>query len=188
MRWILVILLAYVALLLQISLVNLITVNTASVGTIKPDLALTVALFFALYGRTLPDVMIAAWILGLGLDLTHTGGAGTTTAVGPMAVAYALSAALVYQIREAFFREWVLTHMLLGLLMCLTAHMIWISWQSVRASDTMSWPAYGELVIEALLLSVYTALLAPVVHFALSPLRRLAIPASVGRSGRQSRA
>lgn len=188
MRWILVILLAYGALLLQISLVGLITFDTESVGAIRPDLLAVVAVFLALHGRGLVDVMIAAWILGLGVDLTVTGGTGTTTVVGPMPVAYALAGGLIYQIREAFFREWFLTKLILTLLFCLVSHGIWITWQSLAARDTMSWTAYGDLIVQMLLLSLYSALLAPFVHLVLQPLRRVVVPASSQRSARSARA
>ncbi|MFP4354590.1 MAG: hypothetical protein ACLFUJ_05640 [Phycisphaerae bacterium] len=188
MRWILVILLAYAALLLQISLVGLMTIDTESVGAIRPDLLAVVAVFLALNGRGLTDVMIAGWILGLGVDLTVTGGTGTTTVVGPMPIAYSLAAGLIFQIREAFFREWFLTKLILTLLFCLLSHGIWITWQSLAASEVMNWSAYGDLIVQMLLLSLYSALVAPLVQLLLGPLRKVIVPAGPGRSSRHQRA
>jgi cell shape-determining protein MreD len=184
-RWIFIILLAYAAVLLQTTLVGMVTFNTEALGAIGPDMVAIVAVFLAMHGRQLADVMIAAWLLGMGLDLTVSGGFGSTTVVGPMGIGYALAAAAIYQIREVLFRDWLVTQAVLTLLFCLLAHGLWLVWQSL-AAQAVTWGAFGELLLQALLVSIYSALLAPIGHLMLRPLRSVLIAPGQQRSGRRA--
>ncbi len=186
MRWILVILLAYAVLLLQTTVVQWIILDTEALGAIGVDLAAIVAVFLALHGRSTSDVMIAGWIFGLGVDLTVSGGFGSTTVVGPMPIGYALAAAAIFQIRELLFRDWFVTQAILTLLFCLMAHGVWILWQSLATTQPFSLALLGELALQGLLLSIYTALLAPLGHFVMRFFRGALIPASGARTSRKA--
>jgi hypothetical protein len=186
MRWIFVIILAYVVLLLQTTVVGLITLNTETLGAIGPDLAAVAAVFLALHGRSVADVMIAAWVLGIALDLNVSGGFANSTVVGPMALGYCLGTAAVFHIRELLFRDWFVTQIVLTFLFCIVAHGTWILWQALSVQESLSWSLLGELALQGLLLSFYTALLAPVGHFVMRPLRGILIPSHPSRGRRAS--
>lgn len=184
MRWVPFAILGYLVLLAQTSVVRILTFEAGSLGAVGPDLVAVVALFAALNARSWQDAMLAAWCLGLGVDLTTSGGTGGVTVVGPMAVGYALAALAVNRMREAFFREWLVTQALTGLLFCLLAHGLWVTWQSLLAGDNMTWARYGHLLVQAGLLSAYTAALAPVVHLVLNRVSGWLVPTSAGRAAR----
>jgi hypothetical protein len=103
-----------------------------------------------------------------------------------MAIGYCLAAAAVFQIRELLFRDWIVTQIVLTLLFCISAHGIWIFWQALSVQESLSWALLGELAMQGLLLSVYSALLAPVVHFVLRPLRGILIPSHPSRTSRRA--
>ena len=185
MRWIPFIILTYFILLLQTSVVGLISFSFGSVGTVEPDLLAIVAVFVALSARNGVDVMLAAWALGLAADLTTGGGAGAATALGPMSLAYMLGAGAVFKVREAFFRDRPFTKGMLVLTFCLLAHPTWVTLQTLRASGAMGWSDYGKLLVQALMLSLYTAVLSPFVFVVLSKLSGWILPPQ-GRGLRRS--
>jgi rod shape-determining protein MreD len=184
MRWVPFAILAYVVILLQASLAQLLTFELAWAGRVGPDLVATIAVFAALHARNWTDVMLMAWILGLGMDLTSAGGPWGVPVVGPMAVAYALSALLVFRVREAFFRDRLLTAAVFGLLFCLPAHGVWVTWQSLLGAAEMTWGGYARALVQAALLALYTAALTPLVQLALRRCRRWFLPALAGRTTR----
>lgn len=180
MRWIPFILVAYVVILLQSSLGRMLTF-VFQIGAIGPDLAASLAVFVALRARSGLDAMLAAWVLGLALDLATGGGPGSSTVVGPMSLAYALTAGMVFRIREALFRERALTQATVTLLFCLISHGLWVTMQSVRLGE-IGWHDYMGLLGQVALVSIYTALLAPLMHYLLSRVERLiVVPATRGR-------
>ena len=79
MRWIVVIILAYLALAAQNVLGILVCIRTESMGRIAPDIIAAAAVFFALSVRNVQDVTIACWVLGIGLDLATQ----YASAIGP---------------------------------------------------------------------------------------------------------
>jgi len=169
MRWAPFMILAAVLLLVQTTLARVLVFVVAPVGPVGPDLLAIAALFFALRARSGADAILAAWVLGFGLDLAAAGGTGSTTAVGPMAVAYALAAWLAFSIREAFFRERLTAQVFLALLCCSLAHLVWVTAQSLLAG---SWSSYGRLLLQAACLSAYTAVLTPLGLAGLTRLQR----------------
>ena len=185
MRWITLIILAYVVLLLQTTVARLLTLSTAWLGNIGPDLVAILAVFIALHARSGVEVMLAAWGLGLALDLTSAGGVGVATAVGPMSITYALAAGAVYRFREAFFRERILPQVLLALTFCLLAHGGWVTLQCVLAYPAVTLAGYERLLLQALLLAAYTAVLAPLGHRALGRCRTWIVNAPVRGPGRR---
>lgn len=184
MRWIPFIILAYLLVLVQTTVGKVLTFTSFSIGTVGPDLPALVAVFVALHVRSRADVMLAAWLLGLGLDLTAGGGPGGSAAIGPMPIAYALAAACLYQVREAFFRERALTQGLLAMGFCILAHGTWVTLQSLLAIRAMTWSAYGRVLMQAAALAVYTAALMPLAHWGLWRYQRWFITPPAGRRRR----
>jgi len=167
MRWIAFLILTYAVLLLQTSLVQFGSFLAGSAGSVQPDLLALVAAFVAMFARNNLDAMLAAWVLGLAMDLTTGGGGVHGSAVGVMPVAYALAAGAVYRLREVFFREKASTRVVLTLLFCLVAHGLWVALQSLLSWRYMTWGAYGRTMVQATLVSLYTAALAPLAHWLL---------------------
>lgn len=185
MRWILFAILAYLSLLAQTTLGSLLVIHSQSIGAIMPDILAIVAVFFALALRNGVDVAIVCWILGLGLDLTSAGGAPDLSVVGPMPLAYAAAGYIVYKLREAFFRDKASSQMILAMVFCLLAHGLWILIQSLIAIRSVTFAMFGQMLLQALLLGVYSALLAPPIHAMLRRSERWFITAAGGRGGRE---
>ena len=183
MRWIFFIILTFAAVLIQISVGGLLRFRGFGVGSIGPDLLAMIAVFLAMYVRSGADAMLAAWVLGLAIDLTAAGGPGGETALGPMPLAYAAAAAAIYHMRGAFFRERILAQMFLAFSFCILAHGLWVTLQAVLAYRYVTWAAYGQVLLQALALSIYTAVLMPLGHMALSRVQGLFMAAS-GRGRR----
>ncbi len=158
-----------------------------SPGTIAPDLLAGVAVFVALYVRRPIDAVIAACVLGFALDLTTTGAGGLAGVIGPMPIAYVLGTAALVAVREAFFAERISTRMLLTLAFCLFAHWFWVTLQSLLAHEVSSWSEYGRMLMQVIGVSVYSALLAPVIMWLLDKVRGwiLAAPISLSRRSRR---
>jgi rod shape-determining protein MreD len=187
MRWIPILLLAYVLVLLQATVGDVLTWTGAPIGAIGPDLLAVAAVFLALYAPTLADAMLAGWVLGLALDLSTAGSPAGATAVGPMALGYAFAAAIIFQMREAVFRERKTTQMLLALLFCGVSHGLWITLQSLLSWGEVSWSGYGRLWAQAGALAAYTALLMPLGYAGLKRLRRWFVSLPAGRRVRMGR-
>lgn len=177
-RWIPFAILAYAAMVAQTSVAHLVTFSAGSAGTISPDLLAMTAVFVAMYARAELDVMLAAWGLGLAMDLT------TAQAVGVMPLMYALAAAFVFRLREAVFRERILTQVVLAMLFCLPAHGLWVTVQAALAWRDTTWGDWGRSLLQAVLIASYTAALMPLVHWALAKLQPLFLAAPAGRGRR----
>lgn len=185
MRWIPFVILAWLLVIVQTTLGRVLTLSGTPIGSIGPDLLAIVAVFVALQARSGQDAALAGWVLGLALDLTAAGGVASPTVIGPMPIAYALASGLIYWLREAVFRERALIQALLAALFCLVAHGIWVTAQSLRAAGQMTWSAYGEVLVQAVALAVYTALLTPLGYWALRRVRRVFMTGPSGRSRRR---
>ena len=184
MRWIAFIILTFLCVLIQMTVGGLLRFRGFGIGSIGPDLLAIVAVFVAMYARSRVDAMLAAWVLGLAIDLTAAGGPGGGTALGPMAIAYALAADGIFRVRGAFFRERVLAQAVLAFGFCIAAHTAWVTIQSLISYRHVTWSAYGEMLLQALALSAYTAVLMPLGHMALIRGQRLLMAAAPGRSRR----
>jgi len=161
MRWIFFLILAYVALVAQTTVGGLLVIHTAWAGPVAPDVVAMVAVFVAMALRNGTDAGLACWILGLGLDLAS--GPGATTVVGPMALAYGLGGLMVFQLREMFFRDKILSQVVMTLLFAVATHAIWVTLQALVAR-AFTWSEYGQMLLQAVLLGAYTAALAPLLH------------------------
>ena len=162
MRWTVFLVLVCLTLVVQTSLVQWLTFSAGSAGTVQPDLLALTAVFVALFARAGLDAMLAAWALGLAADLT------TQAAVGVMPVAYALAAGAVFRLRDAFFRDRISTRFILTLVFCLLAHPLWVTAQAAIDWRRNTWGGYGLTLLQAVLLSLYTAVLAPPLHWLLA--------------------
>ncbi len=185
MRWIPLLILAYLVVLVQTTLVRFVTFTTPTLGSIGPDLTALVAVFVAFYARGAAETMLAAWCLGLAVDLTAAGGVAGATVVGPMAIAYSLAGGLLYRIREAFFRERALTQAMLAWAFCLLTHGLWVTAQTFQAGENVSLSAYGRTLGQAAAVATYSAALMPLVHAALNPCRRWFLVAPAGPGTRR---
>jgi len=187
MRWIPFIILVYVVVLFQTTLGRVLVFSTTAAGTIGPDLTALLAVFVAFYVRGWADAMLAGWALGLAVDLTTVGGIGSGTVVGPMAIAYALAAGILFRIREAFFRERALTQALLAGGFCLLAHAAWVTMQSLLTPGGVSWSGYGQTLLQAVGLAGYSGALMPLAHYLLTKCQRWILTAPVGPGTRPRR-
>ncbi|MCD6303841.1 MAG: hypothetical protein J7M21_02640, partial [Planctomycetes bacterium] len=80
MRWIPFVILVYVVVLLQATVGHILLLSPRGLGAVGPDVAALVAVFIAFYARSGTDAMLAAWALGLAVDLTTAGGLGSAKA------------------------------------------------------------------------------------------------------------
>lgn len=176
MRWIYFILLVLVVLLLQTTVGQVLWFRT-SLGWIGPVFPATVAVFVALYARSATDAALAGWALGFGLDLTLSGGG-----MGLPALLYALAAAGIFHIREAFFRERVVTQMFLGFIFCVFVHELWVTYNVLVLAPAGG--GLGQMALQALGLSAYTAVLTPLIFVPLRRIERLIVSAPSGRDRR----
>ncbi len=188
MKWVPFIILTYLVMLAQCTVGGLLTFSVKAIGTVGPDLLAIVAVFMALHVRSGFHAALAGWVLGLAVDLTTVSAAGGVTAVGPMPIAFAVAAALIFQIREAFFFERPAPQVFLALIFCLVAHGIWVTFQAVLAFRDVSWEGYGQTLLQAVALAIYTAVLMPLGHPGLRWLRKWLISMPTGRRHRRSAA
>ena len=182
MRWVPFAILTCLLIVVQTTVGRILTFNSSAIGTIGPDLLAIAAVFVALHVRAELDAVIAAWMLGLMLDLAAAGGTGSTTVVGPMPIAYALAAWTIFRIREAFFRERMSSRAFLSLLFCALSHGVWVTVQSLFAGGTATWAGYGSLLLQAAGLALYTAVLTPLGFWGLLRIRKWIFFASPGRT------
>ena len=184
MRWLSLAILAYALLLLQTTVGSLLTFRAGALGPVGPDLLALVATFVALNVRSGLDAMLAAWMLGLGLDLMTGAGPSVSSVTGPMPLAYALAGGLVYQVREAFFRERLVTQALLAAGFCLAAHAMWLVLQWLLCARAAG-VGLGRPLLAAVAVAAYTGALMPGASFVLKRMRRMLIvappPAGPGR-------
>ncbi|MFP4105289.1 MAG: hypothetical protein ACLFVU_04275 [Phycisphaerae bacterium] len=185
MRWILFIILAYLFVVFQSSLGGVFAFFDTPVGTIGPDFVAILAMFVTLRARSRVDVLLAAWILGMAVDITTAGGPGGLTVIGPMALGYLTSASLLYLVREAVFQERPIAQAFLSLLFVLVAHGVWVSLQSIVAWSQVSWGDYGQMLLRAVGVAVYSGIVGPLVLFGLSAIKTWFIPAPSSRRQRR---
>jgi hypothetical protein len=161
MRWIPFAILAWVMIVLQTTVAQVLTTDRLAIGTVGPDLLASLAVFAALYAQRQTDALVAAWLLGTILDLATAGGPAGGSVVGPMAIGYVLGAKAVFSVRGAFFRDRLPTRALMGLMFCLVAHWFWVTAQSILSWGQTPWAEYWRMIVQAVLISAYSALLAP---------------------------
>ena len=160
-RWIIFVIVAYAAVVVQTTVGGLLVIHTARAGPVGPDFLAMLAVFMAMAVRSGPDAGLACWVLGLALDLAS--GPGGTTVVGPMAITYGLGGLAVFQLREVLFRDKIVTQVVVVLLFTVAVHTLWVTLQAL-ITRSLTWNDYGNALLQAVLLGAYTAVLAPIVH------------------------
>jgi len=173
MRWLLFILVSLVGIIFQNTICQLLWFRT-SVGWIGPDVLAGIAVFFALFSRSGIDAAICGWILGFLLDLTITAPAPS---VGLLPLLYAAATAGIFQIRDAFFKEKILTQMVLTFLFCIIVYGIWMSWDV--ATNRMITPLDGALQVIGV--ALYSAIIAPLICAVLWRFGKYLVPAEILR-------
>ncbi len=181
MRWLPYLLLIAVTVLLQATLVGLVTIRTDTLGPVGPDLAALVVVFMALHLRSGTDAALTGWAAGTLLDLTTAGGLTGGTVIGPMGVGYVLGAVVVFRGREVLFQERAAPQIILAFLFTVVAHGVWALGQT--RFGTVG-DALGPWWLQSLAVALYTALLMPVAHWLLRRPRRWFIVTPTGRAGR----
>ena len=184
MRWILFVIMVYLVIQVQTTVGKVLTVPSTGLGPIGPDLAAIVAVFLALRVRTVVEVALASWALGLAVDLSTAAAVGAGTKVGPMALTYVLAGVAVFRMRDALFGERVISQVLLGLVFAAVAHLLWVLLQSLL---TGGWEYWWSATCQAMALSLYTAILAPVGCRMLDRVGRWLVVAPMGRARRARR-
>ena len=184
MRWIPFVILVFVVILVQTTVGKVLTVPSTPIGPIGPDLAAILAVFLAMRLRTLLDVALASWALGLAVDLVSAAAVGAGTKVGPMALTYMLAGATVFRMREALFGERVISRVLLALVFAAVAHLLWVLLQALL---TGGWEHWWPATVQAMALSLYTAVLAPLGCRVLERIGWFLISAPMGRARRARR-
>ena len=185
MRWIFLAILTYLLTLLQTTLVDIISFRVPGVGLVRPELLAIVVVYSALNVRNALDAMLTGWALGLVLDITAGAGSGISTAVGPMSLAYALAAGGVYRIRNAVFREKAVTQFVMTLVFCIVTHWTWIAAQWALTFRDTGMGVIALMLVQAMILALYTAAIAPPAHLALNACRRWLIATPAGAMDRR---
>lgn len=161
MRWVPFAILVYVVCVLQTTVMAFVEVHT-----IRPDLIVLAAVYYALMARR-PDAMLTAWIFGLAVDLNGLSFHGRGN-IGLHALVFGALAALVVQIRDLFFRDHMMTYvvfMAAWVVISKLAAGVFLSWA------TGQWDRFGELALAAAYSALYTAIFAPYVHWCFKRLR-----------------
>jgi len=171
MRWLLFILISIVGIIFQNTVCQLLWFRT-SVGWIGPDILVGIAIFSALFSRSGTDAAICGWILGFLLDLTITAPAPPA---GLLPLLYAGAAAGIFQIRDALFKEKILTQMILAFLFCIIVYGLWLSWDA--AINRMITPLDGALQLIGV--ALYCAIITPIICALLKRFGKFLIPADV---------
>ena len=156
MRWVPFIILACVTIVCQTTVVPRMTIQS-----VWPDWMFILAVHYALWGRW-PDVAIAAWILGLVVDL-HS-----SDRIGLHACTYGAAAWAIIHLRQALFRDHPLTQVAVTFVFALGIQLI-VGWyrrwgEQPTVLDSLWWSAF--------LTAVYTAVCAPFLHWLLIRLKR----------------
>lgn len=121
----------------------------------RPDWLLVFLLFYALHG-SLPDVALAAWVLGACADLM------TIERPGLLALTYTAAVLLAYSVREFLFRNRGATQFAVALVFSFVIQLAWMVYRRIcfHAAASM----LHDFGVYCLLGSLYTALWAPPIH------------------------
>jgi len=128
-------------------------ISRIEVFGVRPDLLLVIIVFFSLHARGV-DAVIGSWFIGMCADLM------TVERLGLMSLSYVLAAFLVLMVREHLFRYRALTQVAVTLAVCLVVRVLWMMYCIVCYPSMTA----VEIISELVATSLYTALLAPLVH------------------------
>jgi cell shape-determining protein MreD len=163
MRWFLVAILAYVALVIQTSVFIPGSLALPIDGhQARPDLALLLGLFLALFYKP-GEMFLVGWCLGLASDFSSVGGR-----LGLLALAFSLVLPLFSFFRASLPRTRIITHFLAALAVVFVVHLGW--YLSIQIADGTSPQVFGSAEM-ALLDALYSAILAPYLFWAILKLK-----------------
>ena len=157
MRWVPFAILSILTIVLQTTLVQ-----KMAIQSIWPDWMFVLAVHYALWGPW-PEAVIAAWILGLLVDLQ------SVDRIGLHAFAYGAAAWAIMRLRLVVFRDHPLTQITLTLTFALG---IQLTVGLYRRWGLGTEPSVTSLWWPALFTAVYTAACAPYLHWLLIRLDR----------------
>lgn len=162
MNWVGFAVLVYLVTVIQTSVAPFLAVHS-----IRPDFMTIVAVFFGLYARP-ADAMLGCWIIGLLIDLCSLSHPVRAN-VGLHALVLGLLGLFMVKTRGVTFREGMVSHLIYTFVVCFLLTL------AVRVHTTWDGPdtALTRHMAVALYTAIYTALLAPYVHFVLRRLRSM---------------
>jgi len=102
-----------------------------------------------------------------------------------MAIAYSAGGFLVFKVRDVFFRDKPSSQMILAIVFCLIAHGLWVIMQSIITARYTTFGMFGRMLLQALLLSLYTAVFASPIYTLLNRYGRWIIATGSLRTGRE---
>jgi cell shape-determining protein MreD len=149
MRWVVVIVVAWVALGLELGLREFLTFSgpgAAGAGGSAPSFVLPLVVFIALFAPQL-SALWTALVLGLALDLASPRGEGAVIVAGPHAIAFVCAAYLVLVFRPVLMRRNPLTLAFASVLGGLLAAIIVCAFFTVRMvyTNAYAWSPMSEL-------------------------------------------
>lgn len=158
MRWAVFAIFAFAALVIQLSLSNVLTLH--ALRSISPDVVAALAVFIALFASR-SAVLWGCWILGLLVDLAPAGDGSAFRIIGPHALGYAAGGYLVLQLRTMVFRRRALTVGFLTALALIAASLVAVMLLSIRCWYPEAAP-YGPLsdLGRRMLIALYSGLIA----------------------------
>ena len=161
MNWVGFAVLAYLVTVIQTSVAPFLAVHT-----IRPDFMVIVAVFFGLYARP-ADAMLGCWIIGLLIDLCSLSHPVRAN-VGLHALVLGLLGLFMAKTRGVTFREGMVSHLIYTFVVCF---LLTLTVRIHTTWDVRSASGLGRHSAVAFYTAIYTALLAPYVHFLLRRLR-----------------
>ena len=132
-------------------------VPAMAIHRIWPDWMFVLAVHYALWGPW-PDAAIAAWLLGLIVDLQ------SLDRIGLHAFSFAAAAWAIMYVRQAVFRDHPVTHVVVTLLFAFGVRLViaFYDWWCGTING-----ALGGLLWPAFFTALYTAAWAPYLHWTL---------------------
>ncbi len=152
MKWLPFGILALIAIVCQTTIVQ-----ATAIRSIWPEWVFILAVHYALWGPW-PDAAIAAWLLGLIVDLQ------SADPVGLHAFCYGAAAWVILRVRQVVFRDHPVTHLVVTLVFAFAVQLLIALYYWWRLSGAAGSEALWS---SALCIAVYTALWAPLLHWPL---------------------
>ena len=165
MRWQIYAVFAIAAVVLDTSLLQVLTIRT--VGDIRPVASIVVVTFVAMFAPR-ATALWAAWALGVLVDLCTdlpVRGGSVAYLIGPHALGYVFAVYLILQVRAMVFRRRVMTLGMMTIVSAFAASLAVIAIYSVRRwypEAPLEWTQYGPTgeLLRRLGIALYSGLLA----------------------------
>jgi len=154
MKWLPFAILAVIAIVCQTTVVQ-----AMAVRSVWPEWTFILAVHYALWGAW-PDAAIAAWLLGLIVDLQTA----PPDPIGLHAFCYGAAAWAILRVRQVVFRDHPVTHVVVTLVFTLAIQVligIYHGWKRSGSAGSEG------LWLTALFIAIYTAVWAPFLHWPL---------------------